>query len=110
MKFDQYPIFESLDVWPLRIPHADYAPRICGVYMFIFNETILYIGSSKLLQKRLCVNTHAMNKKLSFSHEIYIMPCYDYQNVEVGLIKYFKPMFNKMRYNKTVLNACHIDI
>lgn len=110
MNFDQYPIFEALDVWPLRIPHADYAPRICGVYMFIHDNKILYIGSSKLLKKRLSTNTHPMFKKVIFSHEIYIMPCYDYQNVEVGLIKYFQPVFNKMKYKNSVLNACHINI
>lgn len=110
MKFDQYPIFEKVDVWPLRIPHADYAPRICGVYMFVYDEKILYIGSSKLLQKRLCTRTHPMFNNLMHSHEIYIMPCYDFQGVEVQLIRFFQPLFNKMKYNKSALDACHIYI
>ena len=79
------------------------APYNAGVYAFLFNSKILYIGSTWCLRNR-CSN-HIIKrfiKKEYGSIQIYYRVVDDYIKVEKELILNYRPLFNKQYLIKPI--------
>ncbi len=91
----------------LLFPPREEFPKVSGVYIFetlkqidngeypIFEQIILYVGSSKSIHGR-----YARNPIISMMRKIYdpfyfhYKPCENYKEEEIRLIKAFKPLLN----------------